>query len=241
MLLKRLFLSKSNHSKEEIEIIRFILKSFGYKLTNVKIFEEALTHKSFSNIYRINLSNERLEFLGDSILDSIIADILYRKFPDADEGTLTKIKSKIVNRKSLSDIGETLKIREHLRFNKGRSINLNSLEGNALEALIGAIYLDGGYQACQKTIQYYILNKLIDFNKVLEEEIDFKSKLYIWSQKNRLSIQYILIKEELLDGVWNYEIQVEINKLNYGIGKANSKKMAEQLASKETLMLMGEM
>jgi ribonuclease-3 len=185
-------------------------------------------------------SNERLEFLGDAILDAVIAEYLYQRFPSEDEGYLTKIKSKVVSRKTLGEIAETMELRTIIRYHKGRSINLATIEGNAFEALMGAIYLDGGYEAVKKSVQHHIFRKYVDLNRILEEEIDFKSKLFIWSQKKRLKLEFLVLSEDNLGGVWKYSIMVSINNTNYGRGTGTSKKIAEQAAAKETLELMGE-
>lgn len=239
-MLKRLFTRSTKRSSEDLRLIRFVLKRFGYKPKNLSYFYEAITHKSFSNLTENEISNERLEYLGDAILDAVIAELLFLRFPEQDEGFLTTIKSKVVSRKTLSEIGEEMRLREILRYHKGRAINLASLEGNAFEALMGAIYLDGGYEAVKKCVNHNILRNYADLNKILEEEIDFKSKLFIWSQKKHLNLEFNVITEESVNGNWNYEIMVLINDSPYGKGKGNSKKMAEQAASKETLTLMGE-
>lgn len=239
-MLKRLFTRSIKRSNEDLRVIRFVLKRFDYKPKNLDYFYEAITHKSFSNLTENQISNERLEYLGDAILDAVIAELIFLRFPDEDEGFLTKIKSKVVSRKTLSEIGEEMRLREILRYHKGRAINLASLEGNAFEALMGAIYLDGGYEAVKKCVNHNILRNYADLNKILEEEIDFKSKLFIWSQKKHLKLEFNVITEESVNGNWNYEIMVLINDTSYGKGKGNSKKMAEQAASKETLTLMGE-
>jgi ribonuclease-3 len=178
--------------------------------------------------------------LGDAILDAVIAEYLYQRFPSEDEGYLTKIKSKVVSRKTLGEIAETMELRNVIRYHKGRSINLATIEGNAFEAVMGAIYLDGGYEAVKKSIQHHIFRKYVDLNRILEEEIDFKSKLFIWSQKKRLKLEFLVMSEENVGGVWNYSIMVSINDTSYGRGTGTSKKMAEQAAAKETLELMGE-
>jgi ribonuclease-3 len=236
-LVKNLF--KPSKSKEELELIGFILKKFGYRPKELKYFFKAITHKSFRN-QEIEFSNERLEFLGDAVLDSVVADYLFVKFEDEDEGYLTRIKSKIVNRKTLSDIGDAMNIREILRYNQARSINLNTLEGNAFEAILGAIYLDGGYDSVKKSVQNFVFRNYVNINRLLEEEIDFKSKLFIWCQKKKLQLSFDVLKEVNTGSGWVYEVEVEINGKKYGRGKGSAKKLAEQEAAKETLELLGE-
>jgi ribonuclease-3 len=236
-LVKSLF--KSQKSKEELELIGFILKKFGYRLKELKYFYKAITHKSFRN-QEIEFSNERLEFLGDAVLDSVVADYLFVKFEDEDEGYLTRIKSKIVNRKTLSDIGEAMDIREILRYNQARSINLSTLEGNAFEAILGAIYLDGGYESVKKSVQNHVFRNFVNINRLLEEEIDFKSRLFIWCQKKKLQLNFDVLKEVNTGSGWVYEVEVEINGKKYGRGRGSAKKLAEQEAAKETLELLGE-
>ena len=222
-----------------MDITRFVLIRFGYKLDDITYFNQAITHKSLLN-QTADLSNERLEFLGDAVLDAVIAEYLFHRFPNEDEGYLTKIKSKVVSRKTLSEIGEQMELRTIIRYNKQRTINLATIEGNAFEALMGAIYLDGGYGAVKKSVENHIFRKYLDLNRVLEEEIDFKSKLFIWTQKKRLKLEFIVLKEENLGSNWSYTIGVLINETDYGRGFGSSKKMAEQAAAKETLILMGE-
>jgi ribonuclease-3 len=222
-----------------LELIRFILQRFGYRPNNLSYFEQAITHKSLSSA-DTDTSNERLEFLGDAVLDAVMAEYLYQRFPEEDEGYLTKIKSKVVSRKTLGEIAETMELRSVIRYHKGRSINLATIEGNAFEAIMGAIYLDGGYEAVKKCVQHHVFRKYVDLNRILEEEIDFKSRLFIWSQKKRLKLDFIVLSEENIGGNWQYTVMVTINDTNYGRGTGSSKKMAEQAASKETLELMGE-
>ena len=237
----RLPFFKQSRSQEDVAFIRFFVNRFGYRPKNINLFYQAVTHRSIAYQGQKDFSNERLEFLGDAILDSIIAEFLFQRFPEEDEGYLTKVKSKVVSRKTLSEIGEELELRSILRYNKGRSINLSSLEGNAFEAIIGAIYLDSSYEVTKKIIHNHIFRKYVDLNKILEEEIDFKSKLFIWSQKRRLALEFVVLREENNHGTWFYEVIVQVNAVNYGKGTGNSKKLAEQAAAKETLTLMGEL
>jgi len=233
--------SSVKRNKKDIQLIRFIIKTFGYRPKNLSYFYEALTHKSISNKSSTLKSNERLEFLGDAIFDAVIANYLYDKFPEEDEGYLTKLKSKVVSRKSLSSIAERIQLRKHIIYQKGRSIKISTLEGNALEALIGAIYLDSGYQAVHKTVNHHIFRKYVDLTTLLEEEIDFKSKLFIWTQKNKLILDFKVVTEENKGENWLYKVEVEINSQTYGLGTGTSKKIAEQAAAQETLILMGEL
>ncbi len=230
---------RSPKSKNDLKLIRFIIKQFGYRPKKLLLFKIALTHKSISNSSDKLISNERLEFLGDTIIDAIVADFLYHKFPEEDEGHLTKVKSKMVSRKTLTSIAQSMQISDHIVYQTGRSIRLATLEGNAFEALIGAIYLDSGYDAAKKSINHSVLRTHLDLPTLLEKEIDFKSRLYIWAQKNRLEIEFKLFNEKFADGKWNYGIEVFINSNPYGRGSGDSKKSAEQAASRETLQLMG--
>lgn len=209
-------------------------------MNDISFFVKAVNHKSILSESKIESSNERLEFLGDAILDAVVAEHLFLKFPDDDEGFLTKLKSKIVNRKTLSEIGENMGIREVLNYNQARAINLSTVEGNAFEAIIGAIYLDGGFEKAKQAINNYVFRKFLDFNKLLTEEIDFKSKLFIWCQKKKLHLEFIVISETHENGIWHYEVKVLINNNEFGFGKGLSKKAAEQIAAKETLQLLGE-
>ena len=227
-------------TNEELQVIRFVIAEFGYKPQKASYFIQALTHKSSLTDQEQLAANERLEFLGDSILDAIVASFVYDKYPEIDEGQLTKIKSRIVNRKSLSAIGERMGIRKHLIYSQGRSINLAGLEGNAFEALIGAIYLEGGFDKTQSVLKNTVFRKYLNLNKLLEEELDFKSALFIWCQRKKLTLEFILSDEQFIEGKAVYEMTVQINRTAYGKGKGHSKKEAEQAAAKETLALMGE-
>jgi len=238
-LLFRRFYSRffeAKKTEEDLELIRFCIKRFGYRPTSLIVFKKAITHKSFD---QESVSNERLEFLGDTIIDAIVAEYLYEKFPYEDEGYLTKIKSKLVSRKTLSEIAEAMQLATMLRYHKGRSINISTIEGNAFEAFIGAIYLDGGYAAAQKSLLKTVFRNYVDLNKILEEEIDFKSRLFILSQKNKYQLAFIVTEEINLGASWEYKIAAEINGKRYGIGIGSSKKIAEQAAAKQTLELLG--
>lgn len=232
---------KKSYSKEELELIKFVIKKFGYRPKNIDLFIRALTHKSIANKSEELKSNERLEFLGDTFFDAIVAEYLFDKFPDKDEGFLTKLKAKVVSRKTLSRIGEDIGLREKIKYQKGRSVKLSTLEGNALEALIGAIYLDSNYDTTKKVVIHHLFRIHLDLTRLLEKEIDFKSSLFIWCQKNKLELNFSIIREEQKNNSWEYETEVSINGQIFGRGTGESKKSAEQMASKETLVLLGEL
>lgn len=226
-------------SKSDLKLVSFLLKKFGYRPKNIKLFEIAFTHKSYSNTKNNVESNERLEYLGDTVIDLIVAEYLFNKFPEKDEGFLTKVKAKIVNRNMLSSIGEELELASLIKYKTGRSIRIATIEGNAFEAIIGAIYLDSDYDTTKKIFNSRIIRTYIDLNKVLEQEIDFKSALLIWGQRNKLSVEFKITEEASKENNFEYTSCVHVNKKKWGIGKGQSKKEAEQHASNETLGLLG--
>jgi ribonuclease-3 len=235
-LLRFFFRKKKNES--DLKLISFLVKKLGYRPKNLELFHKALTHKSYSNLRDDIQSNERLEYLGDTVIDLIVAHFLFEKFPDRDEGYLTKLKSKIVDRNMLSQIGAELELAEHIKYKTGRSIRVATIEGNAFEALIGAIYLDSDYDTTKKIFNNYIIRNYVDLHKVLEQEINFKSALLIWGQKNKLAIVYKILQDAAKENDYHYISQVVINEKEWGMGKGLSKKEAEQQASQETLILL---
>lgn len=230
---------RNRKSESDLKLIAFLVKKLGYRPKNIELFHKAFTHKSFSNLRDDIQSNERLEYLGDTVIDLIVAHFLFEKFPDRDEGYLTKLKSKVVNRNMLSQIGAELELAEHIKYKTGRSIRVATIEGNAFEALIGAIYLDSDFETTKKIFNNYIIRNYIDLNLVLEQEIDFKSALLIWGQKNKLGVLFKILQEASRENDYQYIAQVVINEKEWGMGKGLSKKEAEQQASQETLTLLG--
>lgn len=229
------FKRKSAHP----EIANFLFKKLGYMPSNINLFLKALTHKSFSNSRDDVDSNERLEYLGDTVIDLIVAEHLFQKFPGKDEGYLTKVKAKIVNRKMLSYIGGELQLESFIRYRKGRSLRISTIEGNALEALMGAIYLDSDFQTAKEVFESCIIKRYINFNEVLRQEMDFKSALLIWGQKNKLDLSFDISDEATKDNNFMYTAVVIINHKEWGMGKGPSKKEAEQNASNQTMLLLG--
>jgi ribonuclease-3 len=137
-------------------------------------------------------------------------------------------------------LGQIIGFKKLLRYDDSRPINLETLQGNAFEALVGAIYLDGGYSKAKTAVIDSIFPKFLDINQVLEEEIDFKSKLMIWAQRNKIEIEFAVLESITEGNETRHLIEVRIKGASYGRGRAGSKKASEQLAAKETLILIGE-
>lgn len=221
-----------NRSESELKLIRFMIDKFGYRPKNLTLFKQAVTH---SSINQGRYSNERLEFLGDSLLDSILAEYLYAHFPNENEGFLTKNKSNIVSRKALSQIAESLELRKVLMYKKHVNLNIQTLEGNALEAIIGAIFLDSNYETLKKCIHFRVFRNRFTLDKMIQIDRDFKSKLTIWCQKRKMNLEFVLCDEGMVEGIQTYGIEAVINDVPYGKGSGNSKKNAEQQAAKNAL------
>ena len=213
-------------------------RMLGFYPHDIRIYEQALLHKSSSVKTEKGrpLNNERLEFLGDAILDAVIGDIVYQKFEGKREGFLTNTRSKIVSRESLNRIAEQIGLLKLIKFNTRQSAHNSYMGGNAFEALVGAIYLDRGYEYCKFFMEHRIIGKYIDLNKVSRKEINFKSKLIEWTQKNKVEIVFDLIDQsydEFNSPVFESEVLIE--GIHACKGKGYSKKESQQVASHDTL------
>lgn len=210
----------------------------GFYPHNIEYYKMALMHKSIArrNAKGKPVNNERLEFLGDAVLDAVVGDIVYRHFEGKREGFLTNTRSKLVQRETLGKLAHEMGL-DKLILSAGHSSSHNSyMGGNAFEALVGAIYLDRGYSACMRFMQKQILSQLINIDKVAYKEVNFKSKLIEWGQKNRVNIEFKLLSQTKEDGGSPvFEYQAVIEGIECGKGKGYSKKESQQLASKETL------
>lgn len=212
-----------------------IYKIVGFYPDDIRLYEQAFLHKSSSVEVKDGkwINNERLEFLGDAILDSIVADILYKHFPYKREGFLTNTRSKIVQRETLNRIAIELGIDKMIRFSSRMNTHNNNMNGNALEALIGAIYLDQGYRRCFRFINEVMIGKHIDLEKIARKEVNFKSSLIEWSQKNKIDITFDLI-ESFMDNEGNpvFQTAICLGDRQIGIGIGYSKKESQQNAAK---------
>ena len=224
--------------RKDKELYLSLYNVIGFYPHDISHYKLALMHKSVMHRNKKGkpLNNERLEFLGDAILDATVGDIVYRHFPGKREGFLTNTRSKLVQRETLNRLANEMGI-NRLIMSSGRSSSHNSyMGGNAFEALVGAIYLDRGYDACMRFIERRILGKMINIDRVAYKEVNFKSKLIEWCQKNRIKMRFELIKQEKDsqgNPVFKFAVVLETVKCSEGSGF--SKKESQQLASKLTL------
>lgn len=184
----------------------------------------------------VRLNNERLEYLGDAVLDAIVADYLYKRFPEGDEGFMTKLRARIVKRKTLNQVAVGLEIPGLINQVGSPGNKSKHLYGNALEALIGAIYIDRGYRAAKRFFIRRIIKKHIDLVQLVEKDPDYKSRVIEWAQKNRVEVEFESL-EEHFTGQKSPAFISTISLMGHPnrTGRGGSKKEAEQQAAKKAL------
>jgi ribonuclease-3 len=206
----------------------------GFSTRNLRLYEAAFIHRSASYTLtdgrRIN--NERLEYLGDAILDAILSDYLFEKFPDAHEGFLTKIRSRIVNRDVLNQLALSMGIDKILVSNIGPGQITRNLFGDALEALIGAVFLDKGFKKTKQLFITKVFQKYLDLEEIISTDTDYKSLIFEWVQKHKTNVAFTYNEEydfDLKKSVFTSTLK--INGEIFGTGQGSSKKEAEQEAA----------
>lgn len=213
-------------------------KILGFYPRNIELYNQALLHKSTSlrSEHGRPINNERLEFLGDAILDAIVGDIVYKHFDGKREGFLTNTRSKIVQRETLNKLAVEIGLDKLIKYSARSSSHNSYMYGNAFEAFIGAIYLDRGYTVCKKFLEKRIIGRYIDLDKLSRKEVNFKSKLIEWCQKNKVKVSFELI-EQTLDEKSNpiFQTEVLIENISAGTGEGYSKKESQQKAAKMAL------
>lgn len=211
-------------------------KIFGFYPYNITLYEQALLHKSSSIKMKDGrwINNERLEFLGDAILDAIVADIVFKQFEYKKEGFLTNMRSKIVQRETLNKLALELGIDKLIKTSARNTTPNTHMYGNALEALIGAIYLDQGYRVSKRFIYERLIQKHLNIDTVAELEANYKSRLIEWSQKQKISVSFDLI-DSFVDenNTPIFKTAVVILGEQAGLGTGYSKKESQQKAAKE--------
>ena len=238
MRLKDIFDRIKLPFRKEKELFSSLYAILGFYPRNIEYYKQALMHKSIRkrNDKGKPLNNERLEFLGDAILDAAVGYIVYRHYEGKREGFLTNTRSKLVSRDTLGKLANEMGLGQ-LLVSSGHSTSHNSyVEGNAFEALVGAIYLDRGYDACLDFFENRILGKYINLDKVAFKEVNFKSKLLEWSQKNRVHMEFrMLTQQKDNNGSPVFCFQIVLEGIEGEKGTGYSKKEAQQQASKDTL------
>lgn len=224
------------------EFYLFLKDLIGFYPGKLSFYDIAFTHRSASRLDTQGnvVNNERLEYLGDAVLGAVIADFLYNRFPQEDEGFLTKMRSKLVNRAILTNLTYEMGLNVFIDSNANNAIDKSHIYGDVLEALIGAIYLDRGYDASRYFIIKRIIPRYIDLYELEQLDTNFKSKLIEWSQKNKKQVKFET-QEEYPNGSKQpkFVAIVEIDDKILGKGTGSSKKEAQQNAARNTLEKMG--
>jgi len=224
------------HSKKESYFA--LKKILGFFPNNISYYEEALLHKSSAKGYNRGVfrNNERLEFLGDAVLNAVVADIVYKKFVNQDEGFLTNTRSKIVKRETLDIISSKLGLNKLIIASLRAYSQKNHILGNALEAFIGAVYLDQGYRKTYSFIEKKIIATYINIDTLANKEVNFKSKLIEWCQKHKVELDFQML-ENSVDREFNsvFQSQILLNGIVAGNGSGYSKKESHQQAADKAL------
>jgi ribonuclease-3 len=234
-MLKIFFSRRSPKTEHQINISQFLSDAFGIRTRSIELYETALTHKSFfANTTSKMQNNERLEFLGDSVLNTIVTHILYEKFPQKTEGELTQLRSRIVSRENLNMIGKSIGLEPFILYQKSKNEYL-SLIGNAFESFIAAIYLDKGYKKVYSILEQKILDLHLDYEAIETKNEDYKSQLIVYCQKTKSKLQFQVDEEINVEGRIKFVISVLIDEQQKATAEAFSKRKAEQLASEIVL------
>ncbi len=232
-IIKNIFSRKSRPLEGGI-FFETIQKIIGFKPQNITFYSKAFTHRSSNKIDEngFAMNYERLEFLGDAMLSSIIAAYLYKEVPTGDEGYLTKMRSKIVSREHLNELGKDLKL---VDFVDSKVLSQNfgdNIHGNIFEALIGAIFLDKGYTFCEKFIQKRVIIPYVDIARLEGKVISYKSLVIEWCQKEKKQFNFEVFDDNGVDNQRYFGVKLSIDGKVIAKSRATSKKKAEEIASK---------
>lgn len=221
------------------ELARRLRTLVGFTPIHLSLFKLAFFHKSTFNTrdYAI-ANNERLEFLGDAVLSTIVGEYLFKKYPNSDEGFLTKMRSKIVKRNSLDEIADKMGLDLFLaNYNQTRLSK--SMLGNALEALVGAVYIEVGYEKTKQYVIRRILRRYLDIHELESFDDNYKSQLLEWCQKNGRNIEYKVVAKYKSEKRDKFKVAVFVDGKKLGTADDFNKKSAEQLASERAMVMMG--
>jgi len=224
----------NSHSGKDEEFIMAMKQILGYRPKKIDFYREAFTHSSLKKLTNkgVPKNYERLEFLGDAILGAVIANYLFKKIPTGDEGYLTQMRSKIVSREHLNELGKDLDL---IHFVESSVPNTNfgdNIHGNLFEALIGAIHSDKGYAFTEKFIYRFVIEPYVDIERLEGKITSYKSVLIEWSQKNKKRIKYNVYEDTGNDTLKHFSVKLLVDQDLVSKGRATSKKKAEEIASK---------
>ena len=223
-----------SYSDEDKELLKALKNILGYKPKYLPFYISAITHRSQTDATSSN--NERLEFLGDAFIGSIVGEYLFKKYPTKDEGYLTEMRSKIVSRQSLNEIALRMGLQKIVRFNKNdKMLRRSHIFGNALEALVGAIYLDVGFEKTRKFMLKQLIGNHVDMEELETTEYNFKNKLYTWAQKKGKHMEFVTLNESVEAGRKVFHVSIEVDGESFITATGYTKKEAGQLAAQKAL------
>jgi ribonuclease-3 len=224
----------NSHSKQDGDFLLGITNILGFKPKNLKIFKKAFLHRSANKKDKKGnpMNYERLEFLGDATLGTIISRHLYNEVPEGDEGYLTKMRSKIVSREHLNELGKDLNLIKFVESRIPKTHFGDNIHGNVFEALVGAIYLDRGYKYCEKFIHERVIVPYVDIEQLEGKVISYKSLVIEWCQKQKKTFDYNVYEDTGNDVLKHFAVKLSISNIVVAKARATSKKKAEERASK---------
>lgn len=230
---------KSLYKKKTDPVFKKNLKGLlGYAPRNISLYKTALTHRSIKETSDEN--NERLEYLGDAVLSALVAEYLFKRYPYKEEGFLTEMRSKMVNRQQLNEIAIRMGLKKLTLYNKSDgSLKTSQIFGNTLEALVGAVYLDIGYKRTATWVSERLILPHLHMDDLENLEINHKNKLYGWVNKNGKTLEFETLKENLENGRRLFTIGAVINGKVIAEGKAFNKKDASQIAAQAAVEKLG--
>jgi len=223
---------------EDKELYSSIKNIFGFYPGNIFLYKLAFRHKSLAKELNngTRVSNERLEYLGDAILSAVVADYLFKMFPIKDEGFLTEMRSRIVSRASLNKLSQKLGLDKLILVSAEGNNVYKSMKGDAFEAVMGAIYLDKGYQFTRKVLIEKVILQHFDLEELENNDTNYKSRLIEWSQREKHSVEFVTLSEVGHGYTKQYVVEILIDKQPFGKGRDFSIKGAEQNAAMKTLI-----
>lgn len=221
-------------SKNNGDFFISVAKVVGFNPNDIGVYETAFTHRSMNikNEKGHTISYERLEFLGDAMLSAVIAYHLFKEVPSGNEGYLTKMRSKIVSREHLNELGKGLNLIQFIRSKIAKEQFGDNVHGNLFEALVGAIYLDKGYDECEKFIYRELINPFVDIERLEGKVISYKSLLIEWCQKEKRTFNFESYDDTGNDEIKHFSVKLMIDNKSVSKARATSKKKAEEKASK---------